>query len=163
LVHARITAIDRSFKALKVALHNAQKHRVAQRINFINCDWFAGLQAEVAFDVVVTNPPYIASEVMTKPFGRAAGSLQPEVGDYEPNLALDGGQRGVQAIGAIAAGLGKVLKPGGWLFMEIGADQEKEVIDIFHATAAYDTIAVYKDYAGLPRVFQARKHETGLE
>jgi release factor glutamine methyltransferase len=63
----------------------------------------------------------------------------------------------MEEINRIAVELGKVLKPGGWFFMEIGADQQKEVFDIFKRTAAYDSIEIFNDYAGLPRVFQARK------
>jgi len=157
LVRAKVTAIDYSYNALKVARHNAKKHKVSERIDFINCNWFDGVAANAEFDVVVSNPPYIAREVLEKPFGKVTGSLQPEVGDFEPRLALDGGARGIQEISRIAAELRKVLKPCGWFFMEIGSDQQKEVLDIFTRTAAFDSIEIYKDYAGLPRVFQARK------
>jgi release factor glutamine methyltransferase len=157
LTAAKVTAIDYSYKALKVARHNAKKHAVADRIDFINCDWFAGIAARAEFDAVISNPPYIAREVLAKPFGKSRGSLQPEVGDFEPGLALDGGERGIRAISRIAAELGKVLKPGGWFFMEIGADQKKEVLAIIKRTAAYDSIEIFNDYAGLPRVLQARK------
>ncbi len=157
LVRAKVTAIDYSYNALKVARHNAKKHKVAEIIDFINCNWFDGIAANAEFDAVISNPPYIAREVLEIPFGKVTGSLQPEVGDFEPRLALDGGARGIQEISRIAAELGKVLKPCGWFFMEIGSDQQKEVLDIFTRTAAFDSIEIFKDYAGLPRVFQARK------
>ena len=158
LAAAKITAVDYSFKALQVARHNAQKHKVAERINFINCDWFDGISAEAEFDIAISNPPYIASAILAEPGGVTPGSLQPEVGDFEPRLSLDGGDRGLKAIESIAAGLGKVLKPGGWIFMEIGADQEKEVLDVFQKTAVFESMKVFNDYAGLPRVFEARKN-----
>lgn len=154
---AKVTAVDYSYKALKVAKHNAKNHEVAEKINFINCDWFAAIMARAEFDAVITNPPYIPQEIFAKPFGRSPGFLQPEVGKYEPRLALDGGERGIQEIKKIAAELKKFLKSGGWFFMEIGADQAQEVFDVFVSTAAYGSIEIYKDYAGLPRVFQARK------
>jgi release factor glutamine methyltransferase len=157
LVTVKVTALDYSYNALKVALHNAKKHNVSEIIDFINCNWFDGIKAKAVFDVVISNPPYVAQEVLAEPFGRNNGSLQPEVGDFEPRLALDGGERGIQEISIIAAELWKVLKPGGWFFMEIGADQQKEVFDIFRRTAAYDSLEIFNDYAGLPRVFQARK------
>ena len=157
LAAVKVTAIDSSYKALKVARHNAKRHKVAERINFINCSWFDGLEAAPVFDAVVSNPPYIAGEVLARPFGRTADALQPEVGKYEPRLALDGGKGGVREIRKIAAGLGRVLKPRGWFFMEIGGDQQKEVSDIFSRTASFDSLAFYNDYAGLPRVFQARR------
>ncbi len=157
LVTVKVTALDYSYNALKVALHNAKKHNVSEIIDFINCNWFDGIKAKAVFDVVISNPPYVAQEVLAEPFGRNNGSLQPEVGDFEPRLALDGGERGIQEISIIAAELWKVLKPCGWFFMEIGADQQKEVFDIFRRTAAYDSLEIFNDYAGLPRVFQARK------
>jgi release factor glutamine methyltransferase len=157
LVTVKVTALDYSYNALKVALHNAKKHNVSEIIDFINCNWFDGIKAKAVFDVVISNPPYVAQEVLAEPLGRNNGSLQPEVGDFEPRLALDGGERGIQEISIIAAELWKVLKPCGWFFMEIGADQQKEVFDIFRRTAAYDSLEIFNDYAGLPRVFQARK------
>jgi release factor glutamine methyltransferase len=157
LLTVKVTALDYSYSALKVALHNAKKHNVSEIIDFINCNWFDGIKAKAVFDVVISNPPYVAQEVLAEPFGRNNGSLQPEVGDFEPRLALDGGERGIQEISIIAAELWKVLKPCGWFFMEIGADQQKEVFDIFRRTAAYDSLEIFNDYAGLPRVFQARK------
>ena len=158
LVSAKITAVDYSFKALKVASYNAKKHGVAESINFINCDWVAGITGGAEFDIVISNPPYIAKETLVKQCGMTIGSLQPEVGNFEPRLALDGGERGVNEISRIAAGSGNVLKAGGWFFMEIGADQKKEVVDIFQKTVLYDSMKVSNDYAGLPRVFQARKN-----
>jgi release factor glutamine methyltransferase len=157
LERAAITAIDLSYKALKVARHNAKTHKVAERIDFINCNWFDGIAAGATFDVVISNPPYIGAEVFAKAFGKTTGSLQPEVVDFEPRLALDGGERGIREISKIAAELGKILKPGGWFFMETGADQQNEVSGIFQGSGAYDSIKTFNDYAGLPRVFQARK------
>jgi release factor glutamine methyltransferase len=106
---------------------------------------------------VLSNPPYIARDILEKPFGKTCKSLQPEVLGYEPHLALNGGERGIQSISRIAEDLEKILKSGGWFFMEIGADQAEEVFDIFKGTTSYDNIAVHNDYAGLPRVFQAQK------
>lgn len=156
LVAAKVTAIDYSYNALKTAIHNAKKHNVAECIDFVNCSWFDGITAKAEFDVLISNPPYIAKEVITEPFGKTTNSLQPEVRDFEPVLALDGGLQGLREIRRIAAESVKVLKPRGWIFMEIGADQRKEVFDIFTETGAYDSIEIYNDYAGLPRVLQAR-------
>ena len=154
---AAIAAIDLSFNALKVAKHNAKRHKVVERIQFVNCDWFGGLSPLAKYDLVLANPPYIARDILEKPFGETSKSLQPEVGSYEPHLALDGGEKGIQSMSRIAEDLGQTLKSGGWFFMEIGADQAEDVSDIFKGTALYDNIAIHKDYAGLPRVFQARK------
>ena len=157
LPEAEIIAVDRSLNALKVARHNATRHKVVARIQFINCDWFGGISAKMKYDLVLSNPPYIARNILEKPFGETRESLQPEVGNYEPHLALDGGEQGIESISRIAEDLGKTLKSGGWFFMEIGADQAEDVSAIFKRTASYDNIAVHNDYAGLPRVFQAQK------
>ena len=154
---AAITAIDLSYRALKVAKHNAKRHKVAKRIHFINCDWFGGISSKAKYDLVLANPPYIAKEILRKPFGETRESLQPEVGRYEPHLALDGGERGIQSISRIAQDLREILKSGGWFFMEIGFDQADQVVDIFKGAASYDNIAIHNDYAGLARIFRARK------
>jgi release factor glutamine methyltransferase len=154
---AAVTAVDLSCNALKVAKHNAKRHKVAERVHFINCDWFGGISSRTKYDLVLANPPYIARDIIEKPFGETCESLQPEVGGFEPHLALDGGERGIQSICRIAEDLGKILESGGWFFMEIGADQLEDVSGIFMETAEYDNIEIYNDYAGLPRVFQAQK------
>jgi release factor glutamine methyltransferase len=154
---AAVTAIDLSCNALKVAKHNAKRHEVAERIHFVNCDWFGGISSRAEYDLVLANPPYIARDIIEKPFGETCESLQPEVLRYEPHLALDGGERGIQSIIRIAEDLGKRLKSGGWFFMEIGADQAEDVSGIFREIAQYKTIVIHNDYAGLPRVFQAQK------
>jgi release factor glutamine methyltransferase len=156
---ARITAVDRSFRALQVALHNAKKHKVAERIDFVNSDWTAGLSINAPFDFIVANPPYVAEAILAVPAGSAPGSLQPEVLRFEPRLALDGGQQGLDAVRKIAVEVSRALKPDGWLFMEIGADQGQVVPAVFAEMDAYDSLAVHNDYAGLPRVFQARVKE----
>jgi release factor glutamine methyltransferase len=152
-----VTAVDRSYKALKVACHNAKKFKVADKIDFINCNWLQGLAGELRFDAVISNPPYVAGDILTGGGTTKDGSLQPEVMDFEPRLALDGGERGTEAIAVIARQLPGVLKPGGWLFMEIGADQKEVVMAIFAAINDFESLEVFTDYGGLARVFQARK------
>ena len=154
---ARITAVDLSHKALKVASYNAEKHNVAQRIDFVNSDWLAGLALKNNFDVVLANPPYIANHILEGPLAENTGGLQPEVVNFEPRLALDGGENGVEPTRIISKSLSKILKSGGWFFMEIGAEQAEDVSAIFRETSLYDAIAVHNDYAGLSRMFQARK------
>jgi release factor glutamine methyltransferase len=154
---ARITAVDLSYNALKVARHNAKKHMVSDRIDFVNCSWFTSIAARAEFDLAISNPPYIGKDFLAEGPAMSNSFLQPEVGNFEPRLALDGGERGMQEIIRIAAEIGKVLKGGAWFFMEIGADQQKEVLDIFQGSGDFDTIAIHDDYAGLPRVLQACK------
>lgn len=154
---AQIIAVDRSLEALKVARFNAEKHQVKERIHFINSDWFGGLQQGAMIDVAIANPPYIAAEILSRAPDMGYGALQPEVVNFEPRLALDGGEKGLSQIKRLALDLKKYLKSDGWFFMEIGADQKKEVLDIFSRTASFDNLEVIHDYAGLPRVLKARK------
>ena len=152
-----VTSVDLSCNALKVAKHNARRHGVAERIHFINCDWFGGISASVKFDLILSNPPYIARDILEKTFAETSESLQPEVVSYEPHLALDGGEQGLVSISRIADDLGDRLNSGGWFFMEIGADQGEDVLGVFRNEASYDNIVIHNDYAGLPRLLQARK------
>lgn len=144
---AKVVAVDRSMAALKVVQGNIQRHGLAGRILPICSNWGDALHAG-QWDLVVSNPPYIAANVMA--------DLSPEV-KTEPRTALDGGIKGMEDICEIADQLEALLRPNGWFFMEIGFDQKKLVLDLFHATPGFTDIVVYHDYAGLPRVLQARR------
>jgi len=156
---ASVLAIDYSEAALRVAVKNAVKHGVSDRVHFLNSDWFAAIKSGEKFDLVVSNPPYVAREILDKPYGNSPDALEPEVVGHEPRMALDGGLQGLQSIIQISDKLLSFLKPGGWFFMEIGADQAGEVMNHFNGIAEFGCIKVFQDYAGLPRVFQARKEE----
>jgi release factor glutamine methyltransferase len=156
---ANVLAIDYSAEALQIAKHNARQHRVINRVNFLNSDWLAAVKRKEMFDLVVSNPPYVSRETLDKPFGKTPDGLEPEVGIYEPKLALDGGIKGLQSIYRISGKLLTALRPGGWFFMEIGAEQGRAVESHFRSIGGFDSIKVYNDYAGLPRVFQARKED----
>ena len=156
---ASVLAIDYSEAALRVAVKNAAKHGVSDRVHFLNSDWFAAIKSGEKFDLVVSNPPYVVREILDKPCGNSPDALEPEVVGHEPRMALDGGLQGLQPIHQISDNLLSFLKPGGWFFMEIGADQAGEVVNHFNSIAEFGCIKVYEDYAGLPRVFQARKEE----
>ena len=156
---ARVLGIDFSQAALQVAVKNAAKHGVSDRVHFLNSDWFAAIKPGEKFDLVVSNPPYVAREILDKPCGNSPDALQPEVVGHEPRMALDGGLQGLQSIYQISDRLLSFLKPGGWFFMEIGADQAGEVVNHFNGIAGFGRIRVFKDYAGLPRVFQATREE----
>lgn len=147
LPRSEIIGIDRSIEALKVAAYNAKLHGVAQKVHFVCADWFAALRMDRRFGLVVSNPPYVASEDFY--------SLQPEL-DFEPRRALDGGEKGLQEIERIIPSLSRVLLPGGWFFMEIGAKQGDYLCECFAAMPEYGDVKVHKDYAGLSRIFQAR-------
>ncbi len=146
---AQVFGVDLSFAALEIARANVSRHGVGDRVHLINADWLQCLRLKENFDLVVSNPPYIDPASFP--------ALQPEVVAHEPHLALQGGDQGLSAIRKIVGDLHQTLRRGAWFFMEIGADQEDMVLDIFTASAKYENLTVYKDYAGLPRVLQARK------
>lgn len=149
LPQALVCTLDISYAAQVVARKNAARHGVQDRVSFITSDWLAGIRRTPLFDLVVTNPPYVARESFE--------SLQPEVSLFEPRLALDGGPEGKEVISRFAGDVAAVLKPGGRFFMEIGADQSHFVMDLFSSFPEFDGLTVYEDYAGLPRIFHARR------
>ncbi|MBU0967335.1 MAG: peptide chain release factor N(5)-glutamine methyltransferase [Proteobacteria bacterium] len=149
LPDALVCSLDISSAAQAVARKNAARHGVLDRVSFISSDWLAGIRKKPLFDLVVTNPPYVARETFV--------DLQPEVSLFEPRLALDGGQGGGDVIARFAGEVAAVLKPGGRFFMEIGADQSPFVMDLFSSFSEFDGLTVYEDYAGLPRIFHARR------
>lgn len=132
--------LDRSHGALLTAQANAVRNGVSDRAAFAAGDWAAALAGP--FDVVVANPPYIASAVVA--------GLDGEVRDHDPRLALDGGPDGLDAYRTILAQVPGLLAPGGHLVVEIGYDQERALVDL--AAAHGLTAAVRRDLAGHPRV-----------
>ena len=147
LPRAKVVALDISRPALLLARENSRTHLVSDRLSFVQSHWLAGISSRPAFDLVISNPPYVEHDVLP--------ALQPEI-SFEPRIALDGGSRGTEEIKRFAGEIFPVLNPGGWFFMEIGADQAEEVELIF-AGNQFENINIYEDYAGLPRIFQARK------
>ncbi len=145
-----VLAVDRSPAALAVARRNVQRHRVGDRVMVLCADLFSALPDRPCFDLVVSNPPYVAEHEME--------TLDPEVRDWEPRLALAGGRDGLDVIRRIAARCAAHLRPGGWLFMEIGCDQGRAVRALFSSPRhGFTDVAVVADHAGRPRVLQARK------
>lgn len=145
---ARGLGVDVSEEALAVARENAANLGLAGRCALLRGDWAAGL-ADESFDLVVSNPPYIASAVIE--------TLEPEVRDHEPRLALDGGADGLQAYRRLAPEILRVLKPGGRLLVEIGYDQREAVEALFREAGAGDVHTV-KDLADRDRVVAGVKN-----
>lgn len=138
---AQITASDVSEKALKVARKNADANGAA--IKFVLSDLWDGLDGR--FDVIVTNPPYIPSSEVD--------ALDREVKDFEPRLALDGGEDGLDFYRRIALGLDAHLADGGILFAEIGADQAQEIRRIFDKFE----VGIYRDMQGKDRMAAVKR------
>lgn len=116
-------ATDLSASALAVARGNAEALGVSGRLKLVQGDWFAPV--EQLFDLIVSNPPYI-------PAGDIA-RLDPDVRDFDPRGALDGGADGLEAYRRIAAGAGRHLAPGGQVMVEIGAGQAEAVAAVFRS------------------------------
>ena len=136
---------DVSAAALAVARANAQRHRLGSRCDFIACSMADGVIG--AFDLIVANPPYIRR-------GDIIG-LEPEVRDYDPTLALDGGEDGLDSYRAIAVAAKRLLAAGGRLIVELGVGQETAVRALFtNAGLTVDTAR--KDLGGIPRALIVR-------
>lgn len=139
---AKGLGVDISEEALAVARDNAAHLGLAGRLALLRSDWTSGL-AEGEFDLVVSNPPYIASHIIE--------TLEPEVAVHEPRLALDGGRDGLDAYRALAPEILRVLKPSGVFAVEIGFDQKDAVEGLFRAAGALNVVTV-KDLSDKDRV-----------
>ena len=158
---------DLSAKALQTARHNAGRivpgssadsaaaegaghlHKDTNTeetsVIFIEGDLFQGLEREEKFDIIVSNPPYIRTDVID--------TLMPEVREHEPRMALDGGADGLLFYRKITDRAGDYLTGGGMLFLEIGYDQGEDVSRLMEA-AGFTQVEIFKDYAGNDRVVQ---------
>ena len=142
---ASAVAIDLSARALEAAQANATRHGVSDRIAFPHGNWFEPLSND-RFDLIVSNPPYITSAVVE--------TLEPEVKDFDPRLALDGGPDGLAPYVIICSESVHFLKPGGWLLVEIGFDQGAAVSALM-LEAGFEDVTVHRDLNGLDRVVAA--------
>ncbi len=142
----QVTGLDISAAALEVAVDNAQRHALDVRCQFM-CGDLAHLP-EKPFDLVVSNPPYVGTAEYC--------DLMPEVRDHEPAQALLAGEDGLDCYRHIVAQAQKILKPGGWLLLEIGYRQQQSVMDLLVA-AGLSEIYGRQDYAGNPRVVAGRR------
>jgi release factor glutamine methyltransferase len=146
---AQITATDRSEAALAVARENAQTHGVLERIRFLQGDLFAPLNDNEQFDVVASNPPYIAD--------REKETLQNDVRRYEPHEALFAGPTGLEVLSRLIDEAPGHLASGGTLILEISPEQAPAVQKRMEAAGVYREIRVVKDLGGQARVVRAQK------
>jgi release factor glutamine methyltransferase len=143
------TGLEVSPEALAVARDNANSLGLANRVRWIEGDWrrtgwVQGLDGP--FDLVVSNPPYIESQ--------AIAGLMPEVGRYEPKLALDGGPDGLAPYRDIAAAASQLLSPGGHVLVEGGEGQALAIKGLF-SSAGLQHLRLWKDLGGIERVISA--------
>jgi release factor glutamine methyltransferase len=144
----KVSAIDIDPNALSIAKENAVRHCVADRIEFvcadlIKSDWTG------CFSIILSNPPYIKSADIKK--------IMPDVQNYEPEKALDGGITGLAFYRAIIPMAIDRLEENGFLILEIGHDQADEVTALLNNFSCYQNIKVIQDYSGYDRVVKAQK------
>lgn len=134
----RVDALDISEEALKIAKKNAKA--LECDINFLKSDMFSSLTSENKYDIIVSNPPYIQSHIVD--------SLERQVKDFEPRLALDGDIDGMKFYKIIEKNFMNFLSPGGILALEIGYDEASDIKNLFEDKK----VIIKKDLAGLDRV-----------
>jgi release factor glutamine methyltransferase len=155
LPHAEIFATDISATALEVARANAARHRVSDRIHFLETDLLEAVSGDPRirssespfFDLIVSNPPYVAHD--------SASLLAREVRDHEPHRALFGGPTGVEIYARLIEQAGSLLRPSGILVLELGHTSAEHVRAILRAQSRWTNIGITNDLAGIPRVLAA--------
>lgn len=148
LKSASLTAIDISSAALEVAKENAETHKVADQIAFLEGDGFSPLPSDAAFDFIVSNPPYVTEGELDQ--------LQADVRLHEPKLALVSGKDGLDLVRVLIQETPRHLVPGGSLLMEIAPEQAKTVEGLFEADGRYENVRMLKDLSNQPRVAAAQ-------
>ena len=146
--NCRIQALDISDEALAVARENAVQHKVADRIEFVQSDLFEKIDSSRRFDLVISNPPYIA-------IGDA--EVAPDVKNHEPQIALFAGDDGMEVIARLVPQAAAYLKSGGYLLFEISPFIEIKCRDLLDSTEEFEKAEVFNDIANLPRVAMARR------
>lgn len=147
LVHrpnAKAIATDISIEALVVSGRNAERHKVSDRLSLVQGHWAEAIRN--SFDFIVSNPPYID--------GKAMQTLSHEVREYDPEIALFGGDDGLEAYRIITRQAKDLLKPTGKLAVEIGFDQGSTVFELF-GNQGYTNISLQKDLAKIDRMIHA--------
>ena len=137
---ARALGSDISIGALQIAAANAHLNGVAERFETRESAWFEAI--DESFDIIVSNPPYIPTDVVEQ--------LEPEVKDYDPRKALDGGRDGLEAYRAIAENAAQHLLADGMVGVEIGFDQREDVVQLFEQKG-FSLVEWHRDHGGNDR------------
>ncbi|MFZ1864810.1 MAG: peptide chain release factor N(5)-glutamine methyltransferase [Polyangiales bacterium] len=143
---ASVMATDISPSALEVAAENAARLEVAGRVRFEQTDLVVEGDA---YDVIVSNPPYLSS--------RDLATVQAEVREHEPRIALEGGEDGLDVVRAVLNATQKVTAPGAQLLIEIGLGQAEEVLEFAAAETSWQPVASYRDLDRIDRVIHLRR------
>jgi release factor glutamine methyltransferase len=145
LPRAEVHAADISAEALEVACANAARLELDSRVRFRTTDLLTGFPDEFA-DIIVSNPPYVGES--------EADKVQAQVKAFEPHIAVFGGKQGTEVIAKLIVQAHRVLKPGGWLLMEIGYTQSRRVEELL---SGWTDVHFVPDLQGIPRVAVGRK------
>ncbi len=144
----RVIATDVDDDALEVARANAVRHGLERRVDFVCSDQFDSVRTELRFDLIVSNPPYIPRAEYE--------ALEPNVREYEPRLALFGGEDGLDAYRQLIPSAARRLQLAGALAVEVGRGQAQAVRSLFSATGVFGHAREAADLCGIPRVVFAR-------
>ncbi len=144
-----IISVDISISALKIAKKNIKLNGFSERVFPVCADSINGFKDKECFDFIFSNPPYVVKSDIS--------GLQPEIAEYEPFIAFDGGSDGLDFYRNNLQRFGALLKPGGYTVLEIGEDQAGFVSCLFDESGFFEEISVVKDYASKDRVITARK------
>lgn len=145
----RFLAIDKSPEALRVAEKNARALGLHDRVSFLEGDLLAPVASRAPFDAIISNPPYIPTADIA--------TLDPGVRDHEPHSALDGGPDGLRVVARLIEEAAPLLKPGGYLIVEIGTAQEEPVRALVGAQSGLTLAPTVRDHANHPRVVRAKR------
>ena len=146
---SRVVASDISAEALEVARRNAVESGVVERLSFFEGDLFVPVPAGEAFRLIASNPPYI--------MGAELATLDPQVRDHEPRLALDGGEDGLNYYRRIAVEAPPFLEANGILVLEVGCGQAAAVAALLNDVGRWQVMETRPDLNDIPRVVVARK------
>ena len=146
---ARVTATDRSHAALAVARANAERLGLASRVRWLEGDWLEPLGGDDLFEVIVSNPPYIATG--------ERDALPDDVKRFEPPDALFSGSSGLEALREIVDEAPRHLVAGGLLALELAESRAEEVAAWLEGASDWEAVTLADDLAGRPRVLMARR------
>jgi release factor glutamine methyltransferase len=157
LPHAEVIASDISAAALEVALRNATRHGVADRVQFIETDLLESVlhgsqvagRGTLSFDLIASNPPYVARD--------EADTLPREVRDHEPHAALFAGADGTEIYRRLIDQAGSMLQPGGLIVLELGHNSAPYVRELLTQANSWTDVHLTNDLAGIPRVIAATR------
>jgi release factor glutamine methyltransferase len=151
LPQTRWVGLDRVGTALAVARDNARRHRVAERIHFLQADLLSALKPTASFGLLVANLPYVPRAEWER--------LPREIKAFEPPEALLGGDDGLELLRPLIRQAHRHVQGGGWVLLEVGDKQARQISALVEKTGAYDRVETLKDFSGIARVVRARRQE----